>query len=170
MTSSLQLSYYRINVGRIELPPLRERGEDIALLSNYFLDRFSGEMGRQARKIAPEAMEILTSYSWPGNVRELQNVIKRSLVMSCDDVLTVEDLPDEVVAHSHTTSEEEGSGLFFLREQRVASFERQFLIDLLKSYGGDVSESAREACVPRGTFYRLMKKYGIEPQKFRRRR
>ena len=161
--------YYRINVGRIELPPLRERGEDVSLLINHFLDRYAKEMGRPVRKVSPEAMEILTSYSWPGNVRELQNVIKRALVMSRDEVLAVEDLPDEIVAQSRTTTQEEGMGLFILREQRIAAFERQYLTDLLKTHGGDVSESARDACVPRGTFYRLMKKYEIEPQEFRRR-
>jgi DNA-binding NtrC family response regulator len=66
-------------------------------------------------------------------------------------------------------SPEGGKGLFFLREQRVAAFERQYLADLLKTHGGDVSESARDACVPRGTFYRLMKKYEIDPQEFRHR-
>ena len=106
--------YYRINVGRIEIPPLRERGDDIPLLSNHFLDRFAAEMGRPARKVAPEAMEILTTYSWPGNVRELQNVIKRALVMSRGDVLTVENLPDEVVAHSHTTSGRTGQDSSFI--------------------------------------------------------
>ena len=114
-------------------------------------------------------MEILTSYAWPGNVRELQNIIKRALVMSIDEVLRVEDLPDEVVDHTHTSSGETGRGLFHLREHRVAAFERQYLSDLLKGNGGDVSESAREACVPRGTFYRLMKKYEIDPQSFRHR-
>ncbi len=161
--------YYRVNVGRIELPPLRERGEDVSLLINHFLDRYAKEMGRPVRKVAPEAMEILVSFSWPGNVRELQNVIKRALVMSQGEVLVVENLPDEIVAQSRTTSLEEGTGLFFLREQRIAAFERQYLTDLLKTHGGDVSESARDACVPRGTFYRLMKKYEIEPQDFRRR-
>ena len=161
--------YYRINVGRIELPPLRERGEDVALLVHHCLERFAGEMGRSVRKVAPEAMEILTSYAWPGNVRELQNIIKRALVMSVDEVLRVEDLPDEVVDHTHTSSGETGRGLFHLREHRVAAFERQYISDLLKGNGGDVSESAREACVPRGTFYRLMKKYDIDPQSFRHR-
>jgi DNA-binding NtrC family response regulator len=161
--------YYRINVGRIELPPLRERVEDVPLLINHFLDRFTREMGRPVRKVARQAMEVLTSYSWPGNVRELQNVVKRALVMSRGDVLIVEDLPDEIIAQSRTTSTAQGSGLFFLREQRVAAFERQYLTDLLKTHDGDVSESARDACVPRGTFYRLMKKYEIDPQEFRRR-
>jgi DNA-binding NtrC family response regulator len=159
--------YYRVNVGRIELPPLRERGDDIALLANHFLSRFSGEMGKSVTSVAPDAMEILRSYAWPGNVRELQNVVKRALIMTDDDTLRMENLPDEIVARSNTVTEEGGKGLFHLREQRIATFERQYLGELLKGSGGDVSEAAREACVPRGTFYRLMKKYSIDPQSFR---
>jgi DNA-binding NtrC family response regulator len=125
-------------------------------------------MGRPVREVAPDTLEVLKSYTWPGNVRELQNVVKRALVMTRDDVLTVENLPDEVITASKTASSVEGNGLFFLREQRVAAFERQYLTDLLKTHGGDVSESARDACVPRGTLYRLMKKYDVAPQSYRR--
>jgi DNA-binding NtrC family response regulator len=160
--------YYRIHVGRIELPPLRERAEDIALLVDHFLERFVREMNRSVRTVAPEAMEVLTSYAWPGNVRELQNVVKRALVMSRGDVLTLEEIPDEVVGQSRSVAERAEKGLFFLREQRIATFERQYLSEVLKSHGGDVSAAAREACVPRGTFYRLMKKHDIDPEAFRR--
>ena len=124
-------------------------------------------MGKTAMSVAHDAMEILRNYAWPGNVRELQNVIKRALIMSDHETLRTENLPDELVARSNTITEEGGKGLFHLREQRIAAFERQYLGELLKGSGGDVSEAAREACVPRGTFYRLMKKYGIDPQLFR---
>jgi len=161
--------YYRVNVGRIELPPLRERVGDIPLLITHYLDRFANEMGKPAMRVSPEAMEVLAHYSWPGNVRELQNVLKRALVMSSDPLLTVEDLPDEIVSQPGGGTEGGGRGFFHLREERIAAFERQYLADLLSTHGGDVSESAREAGIPRGTFYRLMKKHEIDPQAFRHR-
>ena len=73
--------YYRINVVRIDLPPLRERGDDIGLLVEYMAHRYGREMGRSIKSITPEAYQVLAQYRWPGNVRELQNVIRRSLAL-----------------------------------------------------------------------------------------
>lgn len=147
------------------VPPLRERVEDIPLLLSHFLARYSLEMGRNVKEIAPEAVDVLTHYPWPGNVRELQNVLKRALALSKGEVLTLSDLPDEVVMGS---AESRNQGEFFkLRSQKLASFEQKYLKDLLVRFKGDVAKAAAEANIPRGTFYRLMNKYQLRSTTFK---
>ncbi len=90
--------YYRINVIPIELPPLRERREDIPLLVGHFLQKYSEQMGVPPKRISAEAMRMLESYSWPGNVRELENLIERALALSTSAVVTAADLPASLVA------------------------------------------------------------------------
>jgi two-component system nitrogen regulation response regulator GlnG len=85
--------YYRLGVFTIHLPPLRERGDDLPVLVQHFLRRFSGEMGREVREVAPEALERLRRYSWPGNVRELQSVLKQALLRAHGPVLLPDFLP-----------------------------------------------------------------------------
>jgi DNA-binding NtrC family response regulator len=159
--------YYRINVARIELPPLRERREDVPLLVEHFVARHAAEMGRQVGGVDPEVLEVLSRYHWPGNVRELQNVLKRALAMSRQSILSVEDLPDEIVVAAGAKPDSDNAGFFHVREQRIAAFEREYLANLLRMSGGDVSQAARDARIPRGTFYRLLKKHDIDPAAFR---
>jgi len=98
--------FYRLNVVHIELPPLRERTDDIPLLVNHFLDKFSGESGRSSLKVSPEAMRSLFNYPWPGNVRELENAVERAVILAGGDVLTPRDFPQEI--QSELPSEKEG--------------------------------------------------------------
>lgn len=88
--------YHRINAFEIHLPPLRERGEDIDLLINFFIQKFSKQLGKSVEGISPEALELLQNYSWPGNVRELQSVIRRSLLMATGPVIVPENINDEL--------------------------------------------------------------------------
>jgi DNA-binding NtrC family response regulator len=159
--------YYRINVVRIELPPLRMRGDDIGLLAEHFAIRHSREVGKPTPSISPEAYQVLRQYPWPGNVRELQNVIRRAIALSQDTAVDLDDLPDEVIIASGQRETGDAVGYFQLRDQYVAKFERQYLTDLLKRYGGDVRAAAREAKLPRGTLYRLLKNHGIDGNDFR---
>jgi DNA-binding NtrC family response regulator len=159
--------YYRLNVGYITIPPLRERVEDIPLLVAYFVDRYRHEMGKPAMELKPEVMEILMAYSWPGNIRELQNVLKRMLMMSHGPILSLQDLPDDVVAQAGDRSVTDRAGFFQAREQRIGAFELEYLTNLLQFHEGDVAQAAREACLPRGTLYRLLKKHGLTAEDFR---
>jgi DNA-binding NtrC family response regulator len=160
--------YHRIHVVRIELPPLRERGADIALLARHFVTRYAEEMKRGPVEISPEALEVLAGYAWPGNVRELQNVLKRTLAMISGTVISLNDLPDHIVMQAGEVSASDGKGFFPLRERHMARFEKDYLSNILTAAQGDVSLASREAQLPRGTFYRLLKKYDLNPADFRR--
>lgn len=159
--------YYRINVVRIDLPPLRERGDDIGLLAEYMAQRHGREMGRPLTSITPEAYQVLAQYRWPGNVRELQNVIRRGLALAKGPMIGLNDLPDELVAAAGEGHSTGSIGYFQLRDEHLGRFERQFLSDLLVRHHGDVRTAALEAKLPRGTLYRLMKKYDLDGGAFR---
>ncbi len=170
--------YYRINVVRIDLPPLRERGDDLGLLAERFAAKYSREMGRTIHGISPEAYQVMAHYAWPGNVRELQNVMRRAIALSTDTLIGPEDLPETLVADagrattaaalSDTTLTAGGEeGYFALRDAYLAKFERQYLSDLLARHHGDVKAAALEARLPRGTLYRLLKNNHLDGGKFR---
>ncbi len=159
--------YYRINVARIDLPPLREREGDIPLLAERLLKNYASEMGRQETELSPETIEVLSAYSWPGNVRELQNVLKRTLAMVRHDTIVPDDLPDHVVAAARHLPAAGDNGFFAQRERRVAAFEREYLSSLLSRTSGDVSQAARDAQLPRGTLYRLLKNHELDPADYR---
>jgi DNA-binding NtrC family response regulator len=159
--------YYRINVVRIDLPPLRQRGDDIGLLAEYLAQRYSREMGRQITSITPEAYQVLAQYRWPGNVRELQNVIRRAIALAKGPLIALDDLPDDVVAAAGEGRTTDDAGYFELRDEHVARFETEYLGDLLARHHGDVRTAALEARLPRGTLYRLMKKHGLDGGSFR---
>ena len=161
--------FYRINVVRIDLPPLRSRGDDIGLLAEFFANRAAQEMGRSIGGLSTDVYQVLRSYSWPGNVRELQNVVRRAIAMTRSTVAGVDDLPDDVVAAAgRAAGDAEAVGYFAQRAEHLARFERQYLTDLLTRHLGDVSAAAREARLPRGTLYRLMKGHGLDGAAFRR--
>lgn len=159
--------FYRIHVARIDLPPLRQREGDIPLLVESFLHQYAGEMNREGVEVSPETMEVLCAYSWPGNVRELQNVLKRTLAMVRHKRIQPEDLPDAIVAAAGELTGQESKGFFSRRNQRVAAFEREYFTSLLLDTGGDVSLAAKQADLPRGTLYRLLKNHDIDPSEFR---
>lgn len=172
--------YYRINVVRIELPPLRQRGDDLGLLAERFAAKFSREMGRTIHGISPEAYQVMSHYAWPGNVRELQNVMRRAIALSTDTLIGPDDLPESLVeqAGRATTAAAGGDvqlaattagdeGYFALRDAYLAKFEKQYLTDLLTRHHGDVKAAAHEAKLPRGTLYRLLKNSGLDGGQFR---
>ena len=156
--------FYRINVVRIEVPPLRERTEDIPLLATVFLKRTSKEWGKGVGEIDPEAMEVLAHYSWPGNVRELQNVIKRGVVICRGERLTTDDLPAEIFEAGGI---EEADGFFPQREAKIRTFELEYFRSLLTRCRGDAAKAAEEARLPKGTLYRLLKKHRLSPESFK---
>jgi len=130
--------YYRLNVVPVILPPLRERPDDIPLLVNYFLKRFSRESASPVRRVAKEAIQILVRYRWPGNVRELRNIIHRAVVLGTSDILRPKDLPADLTSN-HPRSM--GSGLVV--GQSIDEVERELILKTLESTGGNKTEAAR---------------------------
>ena len=159
--------FYRINVVRIDLPPLRERGDDIGLLAEHMAHRYGRDLARDIRGITPEAYQVLAHYRWPGNVRQLQNVIRRGIALTRGNMIGVDDLPDEIVTSSGDDQGTVAGGYFQSRDEHLARFERQYLSELLTRHQGDVRAAAREALLPRGTLYRLMKKHDLDSGRFR---
>ncbi len=165
--------YYRLNVVRIHIPPLVERKEDLELLLNNFIDRYSHEFAKPIKSIEGEAKKALLNYRWPGNVRELQNVIKRAVILTRNEEIKLNDILDEIVVQSGRGT---GSGdsqtalpsFFGMRAQKMAKFEQDYLKELLTRFKGNVSQAAREARLPEGTFYRFLKKYNLKPISFRK--
>lgn len=164
--------YYRVNVARIEIPPLRERREDIPELAGHFVESAAREWGLDAPELAPDTLARLKRHAWPGNVRELQNAIKSAVVQSGGGLVEPRHLPDAMLQASAAASSELTvdlpSGLIAGREAVVERFERDYLTRLLESHDGVIAPAAREAEVQRATFYRLLKKYDLDADDFKR--
>jgi two-component system response regulator GlrR len=152
--------YYRIRVIPIEIPPLRERKEDILPLVELFLKRYSGSMGKKIPAVAPQAMQRLMLHDWPGNVRELENTVEYAVAMARQDVIT-----EDLVLPAGTGSPEEQ--IKPLKEARD-DFEKSYLIQLLDITRGNVSKAADLAGKYRSDFYNLLKKYVISPIDFKK--
>jgi DNA-binding NtrC family response regulator len=156
--------YYRLNVITIQLPPLRQRLDDIPLLAYHFLRKYAVRSGRDIRRISLEAMRAMRAYGWPGNVRELENAIERAVVMCRSDVILPGDLPRAVVNTSETVvSRNVLLDLPFAdaKKRIVDNFEREYMVELLRRSGGNVSEAARQAGLDRSNFRRVLKKHGV---------
>jgi len=151
--------FYRLNVVKIDLPPLRERTCDIPLLSHHFLDIYSKKNRKGIRNIPQEAMEVLMRYSWTGNVRELENAIERAVIICQGDTILPEYLPMKVVKGE----EQEPSNVPNYDEAKEL-FEKKYLRNLLKISNGNVSKAAKTAGMTRQNIYIKLNKYRINPK------
>jgi len=151
--------YYRLNVLPFQIPPLRERSEDIAELTSYFLDDFARKNGRKAPVLTPKAMEILECYPWPGNVRELRNIMERIVIMTHQPRIDIYDLPESILNRTLLTpsGQEEASSLQGARER----FEREYILQKLMEYKGNVSRAAQALQIERSNLYRKIRQLGI---------
>ena len=152
--------YYRINTFQIEVPPLRERKEDIPPLVNTFVQRFAKQLGKAEPTIAPEAFQKLSDYSWPGNVRELQNAIEYAVVLARNDIIGIKELPAEIqLPPALQTSPAP------MRRSGVASLddmERETILQALTQTHGNKKKAAELLGIQRPTLYNKMKRYAIE--------
>jgi len=155
--------YYRINVVPIRIPPLRERSEDIPLLIDHFVKRFSAELDTPPKTFTPGAIDLLTTCDWPGNVRELQNVVERLLVLSNKDVITDEDLPESVRFSKRDVGQY--SQKVFSSELSLEQAERQFLTEIiseaLRRSNGVQTRAAEMLKTSRRTLKYQMDKLGL---------
>jgi DNA-binding NtrC family response regulator len=155
--------YYRLVVFPIELPPLRERCEDVPLLVDHFIDKHARDAGKLVREVAPDAIEALQAYDWPGNVRELENVIHRSLLITEGPVLELDDLPRLKVSRSDAQTDDEGAPISVALS--LEELERKAIERALKSHGGNLSDVARQLGIGRSTLYRKLEQYGLRDKK-----
>ncbi len=155
--------YYRINVVPLYIPPLRERIEDIPLLLDYFIKRFSHELNLPPKAFTPEAIDLLVTYQWSGNVRELQNLVERLLVLSKNEPITVHDLPEDMRASKHNMeqySKEIFSGTLSL-EQAERQFLSEIISEALRRANGVQTRAAKMLKTSRRTLKYQMDKLGI---------
>jgi DNA-binding NtrC family response regulator len=144
--------YYRLNVFAITIPPLRERREDIPLLAQHFLDKFSRSMSKHVNGISPEALRIMNSYDWPGNIRELQNAIERAFLVAKSESLQAGDFPMATA----------GSAPVVRDEKSLAAVERDHILEVLEETDWNISQSARLLQIDRVTLYNKIRKYDLK--------
>jgi PAS domain S-box-containing protein len=152
--------YYRLNVVRIDIPPLRERPEDIPLLIEHFLHRLNRKMGKQVRRLSDKALQILLDYTYPGNVRELQNILEHAMILCKGVEIQPRHLPAYLTRRTPLTSPPPSqtlAGAEILREK-----EREAILSVLQRSSFRLSEAAKDLGIHRSTLWRKMKRLGIE--------
>jgi transcriptional regulator with GAF, ATPase, and Fis domain len=171
--------FYRLSVVRVFLPPLRERADDLSLLIKHFLAEApynrKPDSSQKVTGVSRAAMDLLAAYRWPGNVRELVNTIERAVSFAEGELIEPRDLPETV--RGEEAAPRRGGGVSApiaiggadvdatfkdAKERWVSTFERDYILTLLKKNKGNISHAAREADIDRKYFRKLMKKYGIE--------
>lgn len=161
--------YYRLNVFPIEIPPLKDRKEDISHLANLFLDRFNKKYQKQITEIHPAVMKAMHRYDWPGNVRELENLVERAYILTTGEILMPQSFPSEVMGDTEgiefpTVIKE--TTLAEARRVVVESFEAQYIREVLAKHNGRIHQSAEAAGVGVRQFHKLMQKYNIRKEGF----
>jgi len=162
--------FYRLDVVRIDVPPLRGRPGCVDALLEHFLQRFGGPHGID--RVAPAAMEVLRACHWPGNVRQLRNAIERACALGHAPELRLEDLPPELRDGGQAAASDVDSGAASgtfqeMKARRIAAMEQSYLEGLLKKHQGNVTHCSEEAGMARSAFQKLMQKYGIRSSDFR---
>ncbi len=153
--------YYRLNVVTLNMPPVRERREDIPLLAQHFLKLFSEKNHKQIKGFTPQAMDRLLKYDWPGNVRELMNAVERGVVLSRAEYLDEEELsliPEDLQLAGETSSKDAVSTDLPLDE-----VEKVTILKMLELTDGNKSEAARRLGITRRTLHKKLKIYGVMP-------
>ena len=152
--------YYRLNIVSINIPPLRDRKEDIIPLTEYFTEKYCKENSRQKLDLSKEAIDLLMKYSFPGNVRELENIIERAVVLSRNEIITVDDFPNTVKgykAENEIQEKEKGNMV-----EQVEALEKKLIFDALKEANGNQSLAGRMLGITERNLRYKMQKYGIK--------
>lgn len=162
--------YYRLNVFPLEVPPLRERMDDIPLLAELFIQRLDKSYAKNIRDIHPEALQALLSYSWPGNIRELENLIERAYILETSSILTPKSFPIDIfqdqskkanqyIDTSHTLEQ--------VRQEALERIEKHYLIEVLAKYHGKIKETAKAAGIGERQLHKLLRKHRIHKEDFK---
>jgi two-component system response regulator HydG len=150
--------YFRASTIKVRVPPLRERGDDVAVLARHFLARYAEKYQKQTRDMSRAARALLAGYDWPGNVRELESVVEHAVIFSRGDEIEREDLPEHL--HAHASSQ---SRCVIPPHLTMDEIEREAIAQTLERTGGDVKKTAQILDYHRPTLYRKLKKFGLVP-------
>ncbi len=162
--------YYRLNVFPIEIPPLRERKDDIPFFVEIFLKRLNKELQKDIHGIHPHVLDAFMQYSWPGNIRELENLMERACILENTDILTPESFPNEIFQKGQVSTDLLINAVLPIMEARhrvVEDFERKYLKALLTRHKGRISKSAEEAAITTRQLNKLMLKHGIRKEEYK---
>ncbi len=157
--------YYRINVFPIFIPPLRERINDVPVLANYFIEKYSRDFHKNIKRITTMAVNMLMVYNWPGNIRELENCIERACILSNDEVIRAQNLPPTLQTAVSTDTQQKGT-----LETILGRLEKQTLIDALIQNNGNMAKSALQLGITERMFGIRIKKYDIEQNIYKSKR
>ena len=152
--------FYRLDVFRVRVPPLRERRDDVPLLVDHFIARFREALGKPVRTIADDALDRLVDHSWPGNVRELENVIERAMILADTDRITLCDLPEAIASSRRAAPLSPASGDFSMRRAR-RRFEADLIRRALDATGGNRTRAARLLEISHRALLYKIKEYGL---------
>jgi DNA-binding NtrC family response regulator len=164
--------YWRVNVITLELPPLRERREDLPLLVRHFLDSFAVELGKERFRLDAAAEAALAAYAYPGNIRELENILRRAAILVRGPRITVADLPPRLLGPSAesppipTTTADLKAAKATAAAAASREVERRFLTDLLTTTTGNVTEAARRVGMNRSWLHQLLARHRLDPKSF----
>jgi DNA-binding NtrC family response regulator len=164
--------YFRLNIVSIELPPLREREDDVVLLTHYFIREGNRQYKKNIRVISKKVIDIFRNYDWPGNIRELKNVIERIMILNNEEVLHIDHLPGEFLYKQKDQDARilqkryQDESFRSLRKRTIEEFEMNFVKALLEKNKGDIVQSAVDAKLSVTEFKKLVKKYYISPHDF----
>ena len=152
--------YYRLNILNIQVPPLRERKEDIPLLIEHFLSKLSSTQ-RNNKKLSSAALKVFLNYDWPGNIRELSNIIERLYYMSDSDTIELHDIPSQIIqSHIHTTAKNTASSGSL--DDMLSCLERDIVLSTLEKTNHNVSQTAAQLQIPRSRLYRILKRQNLD--------
>ena len=151
--------YYRLNVIRIDLPPLRDRAEDIPILIEHFMRKFSGQIHRKLDGIEPEALQALMNYHWPGNVRELEHTIERVVLLGRESRIGLQDFPPSLVVRNTNVLPLADA---VAKSYTLRDLEKEYIMRVMETAGGNKTEAAKILGVDRTTLYRKLEEYKLK--------
>lgn len=158
--------YYRINVIHLQIPPLRERIDDIPLLCNHFIQKISRRTNKKILGVSPEVIKVFQQYLWPGNIRQLENILERAFHYSQSNWIELEHLPKDFITYinqreNHIRHPHEGTMIQFDRKKSIYETEKQLILEALKKCNGNRTKAAKMLGISRTSLYQKMKKYNI---------
>ncbi len=168
--------YYRLNVISVPLPALRDRTEDIPLLAHYFIKKYAKKMSKNVVRFSVDALQSLQQYKWVGNVRELENVVERAVVLAADEAIQARDLPPRVLGESFYLNERVADldlsvyNYKDAKERAFEAFNQAYITNLLRQTKGNISFAAAKAGMDRSNFKKIVKKYDIDLEEYKKRK